>query len=46
MRKSIETDIEVLDILHEVLLKMEWMILEQACYHDPVAVALHQLLVR
>ncbi len=40
VRKSIEADIEVLDTLHEVLLKMERAILEQARDHDPVALHL------
>jgi transposase len=38
--KSIEADIEVLDTLHQVLLKLEAAVLEQAREHDPVALQL------
>lgn len=40
VRKSIEADIEVLDTLHQVLLKVEQAVLEQAREHDPVALQL------
>jgi transposase len=40
VRKSIEADIEVLDTLHQVLLKVEGAVLEQARHHDPVALQL------
>jgi transposase len=36
VRKSIEADIEVLDTLHQVLLKLEAAVLEQAREHDPL----------
>jgi transposase len=38
--KSVEADIEVLDTLHRVLLKLETAVLEQARAHDPVALQL------
>ncbi len=40
VKKSVEADIEVLDTLHQVLLKLEQAVLEQARYHDPVALQL------
>ncbi len=40
VRKSIEADIEVLDTLHQVLLKLEQAVLDQAREHDPVALQL------
>jgi transposase len=38
--KSIEADIEVLDTLHQVLLKLEQAVLEQARHHDPLTLQL------
>jgi transposase len=38
--KSVEADIEVLDALHQVLLKLEAAVLRQARAHDPVALQL------
>jgi len=38
--KSIQADIEVLDALHQVLLKLEKSVLEQARDHDPLALQL------
>jgi transposase len=40
VRKSVEADIEVLDTLHQVLLKLEGAVLEQARNHDPEALQL------
>jgi transposase len=40
VRKSVEADIEVLDTLHQVLLKLEAAVLEQARTHDPAALQL------
>ena len=40
VRESIEADISVLDTLHEVLLKLEQTVLDQARHHDPVALQL------
>jgi transposase len=40
VRESIEADITVLDTLHQVLLKMEQTVLDQARHHDPVALQL------
>ncbi len=40
VRESIEADVQVLDTLHEVLLKLERKVLEQARHHDPVALQL------
>jgi transposase len=40
VRKSIEADMEVLDTLHQVLLQLEQVVLEQARDHDPVALQL------
>ncbi len=40
VRESIEADIRVLDTLHQVLLKLEQKVLEQARHHDPVALQL------
>ena len=35
--KSIEADVKLLDVYHEILLKVEQQVLEQARVHDPVA---------
>jgi len=40
VRKSIEADMEVLDTLHRVLLKLEGAVLEQARHHDAMALQL------
>jgi transposase len=40
VRKSIEADSEVLDTLHQVLLKLEAAVVEQARDHDPIALQL------
>lgn len=40
VRESIEADIQVLDTLHEVLLRLEQTVLDQARHHDPVALQL------
>jgi transposase len=38
--KSIQADIEVLEALHQVLLKLEKAVLDQARHHDPLALQL------
>ena len=38
--KSIEADVKLLDHYHEILLKLEQQVLEQARVHDPVALGL------
>jgi len=40
VRAAIEADIEVLDNLHQVILKLERQVLEQARSHDPLALQL------
>ena len=38
--KSIEADVELLDVYHAILLKLEQQVLEQARLHDPIALGL------
>ena len=40
VQKSIEADAQLLDMYHEIILKVERQVLEQARIHDPVAVSL------
>ena len=40
VRKSIEADVKLLDHYHEILLKLEQQVLEQARVHDPVSLGL------
>ena len=40
VRQSIEVDLQLLDTLHQILLKMERTVIEQARHHDPVALQL------
>ena len=40
VRESIEADLQVLETLHQILLKMERTVIEQARCHDPVALQL------
>ena len=40
VRESIEADIQMLETLHSILLKMERTVIEQARCHEPVALQL------
>lgn len=40
VRKSIEADMELLDVYHGILLQLERQVLEQARHHDPVLLGL------
>jgi transposase len=40
VRKSIEADIQLLDLYHAILLQLERQLLEQARHHDPVLLGL------
>ena len=40
VRKSIEADVELLDVYHAILLRLEHQVLQQARHHDPVLLSL------